>query len=103
MTVGQPVVVAFVLRQAVAVHLGQEAEMIGQSEVPDPRATGRRSDSRPPDAQGQESPMHAGGQGVRDINLDVQALALVASVGATAGKPSGTMGSGKGPSGVVTG
>ena len=35
MTVGQSVIVAFVFGQAVAVHLGQEAEMIGQREVPD--------------------------------------------------------------------
>ena len=34
--VGQPVVVAFVLGQPIAIHLGQETEDIGEREVPDP-------------------------------------------------------------------
>ena len=38
MPVGQAVIVAFVFRQAVTVHLGQEAEVIGQREIPDLQA-----------------------------------------------------------------
>ena len=41
MPVGQAVIVALVFGQAVAVHLRQEAEMIGQGEVPDSQRHGQ--------------------------------------------------------------
>ena len=80
MPVGQPVIIALVLGQAVAVHLGQEAEMIGQREVPDlerHRQPQRSCACAPlPQGQGQRAGVIPGRQVVRDIDLDVQALVL---------------------------
>ena len=40
MAVGEAVIVAFIVGQAITIHLGQEAEMIGQSEIPDLKLDG---------------------------------------------------------------
>ena len=52
---GQAVVVPLVLGQAVAVHLGQEAEVVGQGEVPD-RQAHRQPQALGPTLQGQACP-----------------------------------------------
>ena len=83
MPVGQPVVVALVLRQAVAVHLGQEAEVVGQGEVPDLQRDRQLQSScseprlRACSKSASRSPRYSpAARPCGTYNLDVQALIL---------------------------
>jgi len=74
---GQPVIITLVLRQAVEVHLGQEAKLIGQTKVP--KAERHRQTKGSPwswAAQGQVAVIDASRQAVRNVHLDVEVLAL---------------------------
>ena len=77
MAVGQAIIVAFIVGQAITVHLGQEAEMIGQSEIPDPKLDGQPERSpRRRTTQGQGAMMSAGVEAVWNVKFNVQALEL---------------------------
>ena len=94
--VGQPVIVALVLRQAVAVHLGQEAEVVGQCEVPD-RQADRQAKAIGARGSSVSVPWHvpAGASCGRRARRAGSGLGPGRGCSGTA--PSGTIGSGKGP------
>src|SRR5271157_5670936 len=114
---GQSVIGPLVLGQAVAVHLGQKAEVIREREIPD-RQSDRQAKALPPGVERQGAAVRPTGtscgtysstcrfwfrapavESADSISLD-RPPASLGSSGALV--PSGTMGSGRRPAGVGT-
>ena len=71
---GQAVIGPLVLGQAIAVHLGQKAEVIRQREIPD-RQSDRQLKALPPGVERQCAPVRSGGNIMRHVQLDMKTLA----------------------------
>ena len=69
MAVGEPVVIAFVRGKAVAVHLGEEAQGVGEGEVPDGEIDGDRQSLARLRFERERPPMHPRRCVVRNLDL----------------------------------